>query len=90
MTPTKAAPIEIVDISYKLIPQIFILYITSMLGYKFDEGYARNNEIGPFNDALELEGDQYFEENMVLDHVPHLLKNKREPVRDHVLDQEAP
>ena len=78
------------DISYKLIPQIFILDITSLLGYKFDEGYTRNNYIGPFNDALELEGDQYFEENVVLDHVSHLLKNKSEPVQDQVLDQEAP
>ena len=36
ITPTKAAPIDIIDIEYKLIPQRFILDITSSLEHKFD------------------------------------------------------
>ena len=49
-------------------PQRLILDRICQLEHMFNDWYDRNDEIGPFNDAMVLEGEQYFDENMLSDH----------------------
>ena len=59
-------------IACKPISQIINLARISHLEHKFDAGCDINDEIGPFNDAVELEGELDFEEIFFPD--VHLLK----------------
>ena len=70
MTPDRHPPVEIVDISSNPIPQRINLARIAQLKHKFDDRYDSNDGIGPFNDAVELEGEQYFEENMLSESPP--------------------
>ena len=90
MTPTRAVPIEIIDVASKLSPQKINLSIISQSEHKFDEGYEINNNIGTFNDTLDIEGDQYFKENMFWDHVPLPFNNEVKTILYQELEQDAP
>ena len=55
LTPNRHPPVEIFDIACKPILQRINLVIKLQLENKFDGGYYSNDDIGPFNDAVELE-----------------------------------
>ena len=70
MAPNRRPPVEIVGIACKTSPQRINISIIAQLEHKFDDGYDITDDIVPFNDAVELEGKQYVEKNILSDRPP--------------------
>jgi len=86
-TPNRGVPVETIDIASKMSPHRVNLSKIAQLEPKFDDRYDSNNEIGPFYDAVDREGDQDWMEDAMSESRP--FSNEGETGGNHDLDPQA-